>query len=242
MVTQQTSDDMFPHIPRGDLSGIDDNDEVLLALLYLLEEFYDKYYTKSPSYILSHIDKDIDKLEKNMSNRLSSRSGEYIEDLVYTSMLSYNLTQDMQSKVALEYDIAITLEVAESTLTAILEQFRQDIKTKSLVWQDQGHKVDDFTIKANYNRATKRLTDAIHYYTNTARQKVTRAVQKFVYGNDMLYNWVCLGRNPCEWCIENSKSPPRKMDEWELDHINGHCALFPASEEYSDEYRKLMGE
>lgn len=242
MVTQQTSDDMFPHIPRADLSGIDDNDEILLALLYLLEDFYDKYYTKSPKYILSHIDKDIDKLQKSMSNKLSARSVEYIDDLLYQTMLSHNLTQDMQSKIQLEYDIDITLEVADSTLVAILEQFRQDIKTKALVWQDQGHNTDDFNIKANYNRASKRLTDAIRYYTNTARQKVTRAVQKFVYSKDMLYYWVCLGRNPCEWCIENSKSPPRKIDEWELDHINGHCALFPASEEYSEEYNKLIGE
>lgn len=242
MVSQQSNDDMFPHIPRMDLSGIDDNDEILLALLYLLEDFYDKYYTKSPKYILSHIDKDIDKLEKNISSKLNARSDAYIEDLLYKTMLSFNLTQDMQSKVVLEYDIGITLEVTESTLTAILEQLRQDIKTKALVWQDQQHNVDDFNIRANYNRATKRLTDAVKYYTTTTRQKVSRAVQKYVYGDNMLYNWVCLGRNPCEWCIENSKSPPRKVDEWELDHINGHCALIPATEEYSDEYKKLMGE
>lgn len=242
MVSQQSNEDMFPHIPRNDLSGIDDNDEILLALLYLLEEFYEKYYTKSPNYILSHIDKDIDKLSKNMKSKLSARSNEYIEDLEYNHLLSFNITQDMQSKIKLDYDVNITLEVAESTIDAILEQLKQDIKTKSLVWQDQSNNVDEFNIKANYNRATKRLKDAIEYYTNTSRQKVTRAVMKYVYDDGMLYYWVCLGSNPCPWCIDNSKSPPRKIDEWELDHIHGKCALIPADEKYSAEYMKLIGE
>lgn len=242
MVNQQSNEDMFPNIPRNDLSGIDDNDEILLALLYLLEDFYEKYYTKSPNYILSHIDKDVEKLKKNMFDKLSSRSDEYIEDLEYNYMLSHNLTQDMQSRVQLEYDTKVTLEVTESTIIAILEQFKQDVRTKALVWQDQGHNVDEFNIKANYNRASKRLKDAVNYFTNTSRQKVTRAVMKYVYDDSTLYYWVCLGSNPCPWCIDNSKSAPRKIEDWELDHVNGHCTLVPKEERYSDEYKKIMGE
>lgn len=241
MATQQSNEDLFPNIPRNDLTGIDDNDEILLALLYLLEEFYEKYYTKSPNYILSHVDKDIEKLEKNIKDKLSARSDEYIEDLEYNHMLSFNITQDMQSEVLLDYDVSITLEVTESTITAILEQLKQDIKTKALVWQDQGHNVDEFNIKANYNRASKRLKNAIEYYTNTSRQKVTRAVMKYVYASETLYQWVCLGSNPCAWCIDNSKSAPRKLEDWELDHVNGRCALIPLNEKYSQEYKDLIG-
>lgn len=239
MVTQQTNEELFPHIPQS-VSSMEDNDEVLMALLYLLEEFYDKYYTKSPNYILSHIDKDIDKLKKNMLNKLNERSDKYIEDLEFAYLIKYNITQDLQSHVVLEYDANITLEVAKSTISAILEQLRQDVITKALVWQDQNNPIEDFNIKPNYTRATKRLTDVGNYYKGTTRQKISRSVQKFVYGETLFY-WACLGTNPCAWCIDQSKSPPRKIDDWELDHINGHCALIPVEESYSKEYRDLIG-
>lgn len=240
MVTQQTNEELFPNIPRADISGIDDNDEILLALIYLLEEFYDKYYTKSPNYILSHIDKDIEKLEKKMVDKLKERGEQYIDDLEYANLIKYNITQDLQSKITLDYDVATTFEVTESTLKAILEQLRQDIKTKALVWIDQNNPVEDFNIKANYTRASKRLTDAGNYFKGTSRQKISRAVQKYVYGETLFY-WACLGTNPCAWCIDQSKSPPRKIEDWELDHINGHCALIPVKEAYSEEYRNLIG-
>lgn len=241
MATQQSNDDFFNQIPKGNIDGIEDNDEILLALLYLLEEFYDKYYTKSPNYILKHIDDDIDKLKKNMFDKLDERKGSYIDDLEYAYLLKHNITQDLQAKVQLEYDVNITLEVTKSTLEAILEQLRQDVKTKALVWNDIGNQVNDFNIKANYTRASKRLTDAGNYYKNTVKQKIARAVQKFVYDKSVLYYWACLGTNPCSWCIAQSKSPPRKLEDWEYDHQNGHCALIPVEIAYSDEYKELIG-
>lgn len=241
VVSQQTNDDYFKYIPKVDLSGIEDDDEILLALLYLMEEFYEKYSTKSPNYILSHIDKDAQKLEKNLLDKFAGRTDEYIERLEYAQLIKYDLTQDLQSKVMLEYDVATTLEVTRSTLKAIIQQFKQDVITKSLVWQDINNEIKEFNIRANYSRATKRIKDAVEYYKGISNQKIARAVQKFVFSDEVLYYWVCLGSNPCAWCIEQSKMSPRKLDEWEFDHINGHCALVPDREVFSDEYKDLVG-
>ena len=65
---------------------------------------------------------------------------------------------------------------------------------------------------------------------------------KFVYGEDALFYWVCkMDAKTCAWCRSQARSEPRPIDEWELDHPYGRCNLKPVKEEFSSDYKLLVG-
>lgn len=196
-----------------------DDDELTIAFLMTLLSFYDKYMSKSPKYILSHIDKDIKKLESNLLSDLKKYDIKSIIDKIKEKLEYYE---------SIDYDVSSTNEVTESTIKAIIAQLHQDVITKALVWLDQGMDLEEFDIKANYQRAVKRLRDTASYYNSMVRQKVERNMLQKIHGNQQLYYWRCLGPRPCAWCIEQSKLPPRPLEEIPFDHINGYCGLEPA--------------
>ncbi len=196
-----------------------DDDELTIAFLMTLLSFYDKYMSKSPNYILSHIDKDIKKLQSNLLSDLKKYDEKTIIDKIREKLDYYD---------EFDYDVTQTNDVTESTINAIIQQLHQDIITKALVWIDQGNELEEFDIKANYQRAVKRLRDTASYYNGMVRQKVERTMLQKIYGNQQLYYWRCYGRRPCAWCIEQSKMPPRPLNEIPFDHPNGECGLEPA--------------
>ena len=130
----------------------------------------------------------------------------------------------------------------ESSITALVNQLRDDIRTKAQFFVDNMSN-SDFSIKPNFGRAVKRVTDTVGNNFNYSKEKSHRKILKFVYGDDTLYRWYSAHLpNTCEWCLMQEKRPPRKIDDWELDHPNGHCVLDPVDRTYSDEYYSILAD
>ena len=144
-----------------------DDDELTIAFLMTLLSFYDKYMSKSPNYILSHIDKDIKKLQSNLLSDLKKYEIKSIIDKIREKLDYYD---------EFDYDVTQTRDVTESTINAIIQQLHYDIITKALVWLDQNNEIEEFDIKANYQRAVKRLRDTASYYNGMVRQKIERNI------------------------------------------------------------------
>lgn len=199
-----------------------DDDELTIAFLMTLLSFYDKYMAKSPKYILEHIDEDIKKLQSNLLSDLSKydiqqRINEIQEKINYYEKIEYNSTE--------------TDDVTKSTIQAIVSQLKQDITTKALVWIDLSQDIQEFNIKANYERAITRLRDTASYYDKITYQKIQRELYLKKNGSSQKYKWVCYGKRPCAWCIDQAKIPPRIIEEIPFDHINGECGIEPVNDD-----------
>lgn len=230
------SDSDFSYIPNNK----EDTEEKALAVLYFyrLYQFYTKYNDKTPEYVLSHIDEDIQKLRIQLLKSTDKDVAKYIKNIRSNILAKYKLNSSIKE---CQVDYSTTVDVLDETIKTILEQLKSDAKMKVRVWKDRNYVAKDFNLKPNFKRAINRLNQGFRYTTNTLSQKTDRTIQKFVYKTDK-FVWVCYGRHPCGWCIDQSKIPPRLIDEIPYDHINGYCGVEPSDTKYSTEYLDYVGE
>lgn len=229
------NDDLFGYMPNTD---DDDTDEFVMALLAILDNYYNEYSSKPPEYVLDNVDKDIDELEKELMYYFDENYKDYITSKEDMELLSFMIPTTHRE--VLEYDAAITEQVFQETVNSLLAQLRFDLKVKALVWIDTNKPVTEFDLDVHFKRATLKLRNAGEYYAQRIVDKIKRATLGFVY-DDATYDWVCLGPRPCAWCIEQSKMPPRKLEDIPNDHPHGYCGLSLHDGKYSEEYLKIRG-
>ncbi len=250
MVTQTPSlSELLGQDPSNLLSGVftDDSQSIddhayAIALLYYLNNFYKKYKTKSYNYIEQHYQADLNQLQNQLTSKNSSELNKLYDKYAKSEMDNYNIPKSKQGQVNLQYRIDETITLVNNSITSAITEMKNDIQVKIQVWKnDLAKKATDFSITANIERLGRRIRTNIGYSTTMADQKAVRSVKSFVYGQKMLYYWVCYGPNPCSWCIANSKLPPRTIEKWEYDHPHGHCGLEAANQtEYTMEYMELI--
>lgn len=231
------ADDEFTYTPNHD----GNLDEKALAMLYFfgLYNLYSKYKDKTPEYILEKIDEDIEKLKSEARESLKNNLETFKNKIRKKQLEEFKLKPSLEKA---DLDIAPTHEVLVQTIVSTLDQLKADTKMKVYVWQDRNNDVADFNLNPNFKRTLSRYNTAFRYATNTVRQKSDRSIKSFVYKPQTKYLWVCFGRKPCAWCIDQSKEPPRLLEDIPYDHINGWCGVVPATEEYSEEYLSIMRE
>lgn len=230
-----SDDDLFGYIPK---TNDDDSEVLILLLLSILGEYYEKYSSKAPDYVINNIDKDIDNLKKELLDLFDERYNEYVDKVVEVNLDEY-LIPITYTKL-IEYDILSSEKVFRETVDSLLSQLRLDAKTKALVWIDTGKALSEFELESHFRKATLRLRNAGTYYTQMINNKIRRGVLDFVY-EEATYDWVCYGHNPCAWCIEQSKMPPRPLDEIPYDHMYGYCGIVLHEGTYSKEYLDIRG-
>lgn len=230
-----SNDDLFGYMPK---TNDDDSEVLILLLLSILQETYEKYSSKSPEHVISNIDKDIENLKKELLDLFDERYNEYVDKVVEVNLDEY-LIPISHSKL-IEYDIVTTEKVFRETVDSLLSQLRLDAKTKALVWIDTGKPLTDFELDTHFRKATLKLRNAGTYYTQMVNSKIRRGVLDFVY-KEATYDWICYGHNPCAWCIEQSKMPPRPLDEIPFDHMYGYCGIALHEGTYSKEYLNIRG-
>jgi len=223
MVAQNQLNDEFYDFKLPQYTESDD-DEITILLLSVLSKFYDKYMSKSPKYVLKNIEKDCTGLERDLIEVINSND---FLSAIFLKVLERDKITEINdlNELDIEEEVKSTVNVVIATIIALVNQLKYDLIVKAQVWNDLNKVVTDFEIKANYLRAVKRLKDAGRYYNTMATQKVEREALKKVHGNKAQARWRCYGRNPCAWCREQEKMPPRPIDEWEYDHIGGYCGL-----------------
>lgn len=235
MMRMRNENDLFGYIPK---TNNNDSETLILLLLTILQEYYDKYSSKAPEYVINNIDKDIDNLKKELLDLFDEKYNEYVDKIVENNLDEY-LIPITHSKL-IEYDIVTTENVFRETVDSLLSQLRLDAKTKALVWIDTSKPITEFELDNHFKKATLKLRNAGTYYTQTTNSKIRRGVLDFVY-KEATYDWVCLGHNPCSWCIEQSKMPPRILDEIPYDHLHGYCSIVLHEGTYSKEYLDIRG-
>lgn len=253
MVTDTpTTDELFgqddtPTTPLGLEEFIPTTEEIdeqmmLVAILALYLGIYQEYQYKSPDYVISHLPASIKELEEKVQ-RTTYKELETLTTTFKTTVLEgYGIHKRVMPQVPVSFDLKGTLDVVKSSVTGTLNQLRDDIITKAQVFKDTSMAVKDFNLQSNFKRAINRTKRFVKFNAQTVKQKVTRGVQKFVYGAAMKYFWVVSGRRTCEKCYALARLPPATIDQWPLDHPNGGCTLKPESDKTTTEYQGYLEE
>ena len=237
--TNQTTDEYYltdytpPDFTANSSYGSDEQFAILMCLA-LLEYYYENYNNQSPDEILKTITEDMDSLKES----LSSEGMKYVEDAVDTvfnkELEDYQIPENTISP---EYNYLVIV----AGIDALVNQLRDDLKAKAIYYANNLSN-SPFNVKPNFERAIKRINDVVGTGLINAKELSHRNVSKFVYGSDALFYWVCKNdAKTCSWCRSQARSDPRPIDEWELDHPYGRCTLKPVNEEFSDDYKLLVG-
>jgi len=215
----------------------DDEQIVLLACLLILERYFNQLKSMTPNEILDEVDEQMSSLESELKQTARDRVDSAVWDTFLDDLVKWNIPVFGY----VEQDTSM-YEVMDTSITALVNQLRDDITTKAVFSADNMSK-SDFSIAPNFERAIKRVIDTVGNNLNYSKEKSNRNIKKFVYGEDKLYRWYSAHLpNTCQWCLLQEKKAPRKIDEWELDHPNGHCVLDPIDETYSDEYYLILAD
>jgi len=220
---------------EGDL----DEKEYGLVMMQLLYDFTKKYSSKSYDYIEKHFDDDCVKLEEKLLSLNEKQFEKYENAQVKNQLLRENIPSKNHKKVNLDYNIKTTKTVAETTIKNTIQNLRNEVKLNIQVMKDKGRE-QDFNLEPKLKQAIGRIKRTVKYQTGKISQRIRRSVQGFKYGEDMLYTWQSAHLDTtCGWCLHQETLEPRRKDDWEEDHLNGHCELIPISDKLSAPYQEL---
>ena len=150
-------------------------------------------------------------------------------------MLGQDIPVDKHKQVELEYDISTTKTVVETTIKNAMQSLRDEIQLNLLVVKDRNDE-DSLNVASKLRDSVKRIKRAVGYGANVQLQKIRRASYEYHYGENAKYYWVTKGDDKvCAWCRQQEKEAPRRMADWELDHLNGRCSFRPSNGEATDE-------
>lgn len=220
---------------EGDL----DEKQYGLAIMMLLQDFCKKYNSKSYNYIVKHFDDDCKKLEEKLLKENDKQFEKYEQATIRKELLNQNIPSNNHKKVKLDYDLKATKTVVDTTIKNTIQNLRNEIKLNQQVVKDRRSE-DDFNLKPKLADTIKRIKRSVKYGTNIITQKAKRSVLGFKHGNEMLYRWQSAHLDTtCGWCLSQEKKEPRREEDWELDHMHGHCELVPMTEFLTAEYMEL---
>lgn len=213
--------------------------EYALAILMILDDFTKKYSSKPYSYIEKHFDDDCKRLEEKLLQANEKQFEKYENAQVKNQLLRENIPSKNHKKVNLDYNIKTTKTVAETTIKNTIQNLRNEVKLNIQVMKDNGRE-QDFNLEPKLKQAIGRIKRTVKYETGKISQRIRRSVQGFKYGEDMLYTWQSAHLDTtCGWCLHQESLEPRRKDDWEEDHLNGHCELIPLTEKLSAPYQEL---
>jgi len=208
---------------------------VLIAVLMLLEQRYRLLSSMTPQDIVDEIDEIMDSFQSELLTTAEAK----VDSAVWDSLLKELIEWNIPIMGYVEQDTSM-YPIMIMSLTGLVNQLRDELKVKAQFFNDNMSK-GDFSIIPNFKRAVQKIIDGVGNNLIYAKEKSHRRVLKFVYGDDALFKWYHMNdEKVCDWCIAQGREPPRRIDDWELDHPHGRCILEPVENIYSADYYALL--
>ncbi len=217
-------------------SSDEDLNHMMAVLLGLFYEFYESCqylgddYFKSSGFI-----NDLNALNTSLKENWRLLLKDYI-----SSKHDYYDTHWLLPPDTVKSSEVNTLSLINTGVNAVTDTLKQDLKDKSTYYQIMENTSGKFLPHANFRRAMKKLKTQIDFKTQAINKQIKRDYDKFVYGEEALFDWVCSGRNTCAWCYMVEAESPLPLNMLPVDHPNGECRIEPHNPgQYSDEYNKV---
>lgn len=211
-----------------------DEQLVVVACLMILESRYRVLQSMSPQRVVEEVEEIIDSLNTELSSTALDKIDDTVRKYFRGLLEEYNIPEGYVSQ-----DISMYPILMES-INTLCNQLKGELKQKALFFMDNLSN-SDFNILPNFKRAVQKVVDAVGGNLIYSKEKSSRNVDKFVYGEDKLYYWITANDDRvCAWCRMQESLPPRTLDEMPLDHPWGRCELEPVDYLYSNEYMLLL--
>ena len=211
-----------------------DEQLVIVACLMLLEQRYRVLQSMSPQEIVEEIEYIIDSMYYELIETATNKTDSLLDTFLIGLLESYSIPSNYVNTDTSMYPIM------EESINTLCNQLKGELKTKSLFHSDNLSK-DTFNIIPNFKRAVQKVVDAVGSNIIWSKEKTSRNVDKFVYGEDKLYYWITANDDKvCDWCRMQESLPPRTLDEMPLDHPHGRCEREPVDYMYSNKYMLML--
>ena len=213
-----------------------DEEELVSIFLSYLYQFYETHANNSPEEIVASFSKDIDKLIKEMENAGLEAFDEYFKTDFEMELNEKNIPHGEVS-----YDLTPDKEILVASLVATLETLRYEVIAKAKHYvANMKNFIESFNMNPNFKQAITKINNMVAFNMMNAKEKSHREVLNFIYGEDMLYTWECMGdMKTCRWCLTMAESPPMRLEEFPLDHPYGRCTLRPINQKFTDRYNEV---
>ena len=211
-----------------------DEQLVIVACLMLLEQRYRVLKSMTPQRIVDEVEDIIDSLNVELTSTALDKIDYTVKDFFEDLLKDYNIPQGYVEQDTSMYDIV------DESITTLCNQLKGELKQKALFFKDNLSN-STFNILPNFKRAVQKVIDAVGNNLIYSKEKSSRNVDKFVYGEDKLYYWLTANDDKvCAWCRMQESLPPRTIDELPLDHPHGRCEREPVDYMYSNEYMIML--
>ena len=211
-----------------------DEQLVIVACLMLLEQRYRVLKSMTPQRIVDEVEDIIDSLNVELTSTALDKIDYTVKDFFEDLLKDYNIPQGYVEQDTSMYDIV------DESITTLCNQLKGELKQKALFFKDNLSN-STFNILPNFKRAVQKVIDAVGNNLIYSKEKSSRNVDKFVYGDDKLYYWLTANDDKvCAWCRMQESLPPRTIDELPLDHPHGRCEREPVDYMYSNEYMIML--
>ena len=233
----------------------EDNEEqqYYFLLILLLQQFYDDYKTKTPTYIVEHIDEDSKKLQKDMVDKVNYLDDKYKEwsktFAKENGILEGNLNK---VKIAKDYDEKRDLMIKEQkqTIKNIVNELSGQLKSSSLYFKalEVPEKLD---VRKQVGKAVNRVKRLVNKGVQTVKRVAIRGTAMFLFKEPYLWWITKKDKNVCPTCryYEAHNPYPLKEAPYHTDCMCRCSQVITAgndkdgivlSEMYTDDARKLL--
>lgn len=228
--------------------SLDNNitDQLLgVSILGLILTFYYKNKNKKPDFLLANLDKELDKLEKQLLKNYDKG----LQDLYFHEkeklLKPYGILKPGTYKnISFQKDILKEItELNRDSIESAIIELKEELKIKIKYHNYNGFDPKTLDISSPVKETGKKIRNMVRFNHRRIQQKINRETVKFVHGDNILTFWVS-AHNPttCGWCLYMESLPPRLVDEWPMDHPNGNCRVKPVDNNYTNRYLKLLEE
>lgn len=201
----------------------DDKDQDTYVLMFLvgLSTLFTKYEGKSPDFILSHADKDIKKLRTDLTGNVTELQTLF-DETTKKYLTDAGILEENLPRVTLPDDIRYGILEQKQTIQGITDELRNNLKSKAYYLKNRGAE-QVFSVKSNFDRASKRLKQMSESGFRTTKQKAIRSAQIFLYNDPMAY-WVTrMDSRVCPFCRDLQNASPMQLSLLPLWPLHNKC-------------------
>lgn len=200
-----------------------DQNEETYALMFLigLSALFTKYDGKSTDYVLAHVDADVKKLRTDLTSNVSELQTLF-DDTANKYLQDAGILKENLGKVQLTQNIDDGIKEQKQTIKGITDELQNNLKSKAYYLKNRNAE-QVFSVKSNFDRASKRLKQMIESGYQTSKAKAKRSSQIFLYGDPMAY-WVTQNDSRvCPCCKMLQDASPMQLSLLPLCPLHSRC-------------------
>lgn len=203
----------------------DDNDELdyYLVFMLLFKDLYQGYSYKSIDYVLSHVDDDVDNIQKKSLvevDKLKTQYNAMIESIFNSvGILSSNISKAKLSSDKLKW----LIKEQKQTIKNICTELKGQIKSTIYYIKNRGDGEEAFNLNVFFNRAIQRIKKMVSSAVQSVKDTARKVAYVFLYGNPLVNIVTKHDSKVCSTCQSIENDNPYFLHDAPILPIHPYC-------------------